>query len=103
MHARRMVAITEGTEATKNEGLKALVVEDYDWAEEITEAKVDVNGALMAKIATGSTSLLSRFLAKKLQSIPKEVDAVDTELKSLLNVEKNATNKGKKLLKKLTM
>ncbi|XP_035830756.1 uncharacterized protein LOC118480154 [Helianthus annuus] len=60
---------------------KALVVEDYDWSEEITEAKEQVNKALMAKISGDSSS---RQFEKQTVGIPTGDNAADKGLKSIL-------------------
>ncbi|KAM0061724.1 putative transcription factor interactor and regulator CCHC(Zn) family [Helianthus debilis subsp. tardiflorus] len=60
---------------------KALVVEDYDWSEEITEAKEQVNKALMAKISSESSS---KQFEKQTTGIPKGDNVADKGLKSIL-------------------
>ncbi|MFS7912803.1 hypothetical protein Hanom_Chr02g00134151 [Helianthus anomalus] len=74
--ARRTIAI-EGNDNAAPNTPKALVVEDYDWAEEIVEAKEEVNKALMKKISTGSAPLSSNFLDNKNAGIPKGNEAAD--------------------------
>ncbi|MFS7961550.1 putative transcription factor interactor and regulator CCHC(Zn) family [Helianthus anomalus] len=46
---------------------KAFVVEDYDWAKEISEAKEQVNKALMAKISSESSSSSRNKLEESLK------------------------------------
>ncbi|MFS8034385.1 putative transcription factor interactor and regulator CCHC(Zn) family [Helianthus anomalus] len=53
--AKRTIAIEGNDNSTPNTP-KKLVVEDYDWTEEIAEENEEVNKALMAKISTGSAS-----------------------------------------------
>ncbi|XP_021979799.1 uncharacterized protein LOC110875915 [Helianthus annuus] len=60
---------------------KALVVEDYDWSEEIAEAKEQVNKALMAKISSESSS---KQFEKQTAGIPKGDNIADKGLKSIL-------------------
>ncbi|KAJ0604673.1 putative transcription factor interactor and regulator CCHC(Zn) family [Helianthus annuus] len=60
---------------------KALVVEDYDWSEEIAEAKEQVNKALMAKISSESSS---KQFEKQIAGIPKGDNTADKGLKSIL-------------------
>ncbi|XP_035838906.1 uncharacterized protein LOC118486518 [Helianthus annuus] len=60
---------------------KALVVEDYDWSEEIAEAKEQVNKALMAKISSESSS---KQFEKQTAGIPKGDNTADKGLKSIL-------------------
>ncbi|MFS8003880.1 putative transcription factor interactor and regulator CCHC(Zn) family [Helianthus anomalus] len=84
--AVRQTAIEENNNnnnATPNTP-KALVVEDYDWAEEIVEAKEQVNKALMAKILSGSSSSSSKLGKKQAAGIPKGDNVADKGLKSIL-------------------
>ncbi|KAF5794722.1 putative transcription factor interactor and regulator CCHC(Zn) family [Helianthus annuus] len=60
---------------------KALVVEDYDWSEEITEAKEQVNKALMAKISSESSA---KHFEKQTTGIPTGNNDADQGLKGIL-------------------
>ncbi|XP_035838202.1 uncharacterized protein LOC118485827 [Helianthus annuus] len=60
---------------------KALVVEDYDWSEEITEAKEQVSKALMAKISSESSA---RKFEKQTTGIPTGNNDADKGLKGIL-------------------
>ncbi|XP_035835942.1 uncharacterized protein LOC118484130 [Helianthus annuus] len=60
---------------------KALVVEDYDWSEEITEAKELVNKALMAKISSESSA---KHFEKQTTGIPTGNNDADQGLKGIL-------------------
>ncbi|KAJ0604369.1 putative transcription factor interactor and regulator CCHC(Zn) family [Helianthus annuus] len=60
---------------------KALVVEDYDWSEEITEAKEQVSKALMAKISSESSA---KHFEKQTTGIPTGNNDADKGLKGIL-------------------
>ncbi|MFS7936029.1 putative transcription factor interactor and regulator CCHC(Zn) family [Helianthus anomalus] len=91
---RRWIYIDRNENATTNNA-KALVVEDYDWTEEIVEAKDNVNRALMEKISTGSAPRLSNFLSNKNACILRGDEYAEKGLKSIANTTKPTAEKGK--------
>ncbi|MFS7938025.1 putative transcription factor interactor and regulator CCHC(Zn) family [Helianthus anomalus] len=80
----KQIAIEENKNNAAPNTPEALVVEDYDWAEEIAEAKEQVNKALMAKISSGSSSSSSKPVEKQAAGIPKGDNVADKGLKSIL-------------------
>ncbi|XP_022040783.1 uncharacterized protein LOC110943340 [Helianthus annuus] len=106
--AVKQIAVEENKNNASPSTPKALVIEDYDWSEEITEAKEQVNKALMAKISAESSS---RQFEKQTAGIPKGDNTADKGLKSILtsvepenekkcgqaeeHVSKEASEKGK--------
>ncbi|XP_022041370.1 uncharacterized protein LOC110943948 [Helianthus annuus] len=106
--AVKQITVEENKNNASPSTPKALVVEDYDWSEEITEAKEQVNKALMAKISGESSS---RQFEKQTAGIPKADNTADKDLKSILtsvepenekkcgqaeeHVSKEASEKGK--------
>ncbi|XP_035838154.1 uncharacterized protein LOC118485802 [Helianthus annuus] len=79
--AVKQITVEENKNNASPSTPKALVVEDYDWSEEITEAKEQVNKALMAKISGESSS---RQFEKQTAGIPKGDNTADKGLKSIL-------------------
>ncbi|KAF5814675.1 putative transcription factor interactor and regulator CCHC(Zn) family [Helianthus annuus] len=79
--AVKQITVEENKNNASPSTPKALVVEDYDWSEEITEAKEQVNKALMAKISSESPS---RQFEKQTAGIPKGDNTADKGLKSIL-------------------
>ncbi|XP_035837515.1 uncharacterized protein LOC118485474 [Helianthus annuus] len=79
--AVKQITVEENKSNTSPSTPKALVVEDYDWSEEIAETKEQVNKALMAKIS--SESSLKQF-EKQTIGIPKGDNVADKGLKSIL-------------------
>ncbi|XP_035837213.1 uncharacterized protein LOC118485078 [Helianthus annuus] len=75
--AVKQITVEENKNNVSPSTPKALVVEDYDWSEEIAEAKEQVNKALMAKISSESSS-------KQTAGIPKGDNVADKGLKSIL-------------------
>ncbi|KAJ0456285.1 hypothetical protein HanIR_Chr15g0760671 [Helianthus annuus] len=92
--AKRPIA-TEGNDNSTPNTPKALVVEVYDWAEEIVEAKEQVNKALMAKITSESVSSSSSFVEKQAPGTPKGDEVTDKGLKSILTPTEPVADKGK--------
>ncbi|XP_021995650.1 uncharacterized protein LOC110892812 [Helianthus annuus] len=80
--AVKQITIEENKNNASPSTPKALVVEDYDWSEEIAEVKEQVNKALMAKISSGSSS---KQFEKPTAGIPKGDNIADKGLKSILN------------------
>ncbi|XP_022014823.1 uncharacterized protein LOC110914331 [Helianthus annuus] len=91
---KRPIAIEGNDNSTPNTP-KALVVEDYDWEEEIAEATEQVNKALMAKISSNSASSSSSFVEKQDGGTPKGDKATDKGLKSILTPTERVADKGK--------
>ncbi|XP_022019324.1 uncharacterized protein LOC110919358 [Helianthus annuus] len=79
--AVKQITIEENKNNTSPNTLKALVIEDYDWSEEIAEAKEQVNKALMAKISSASSS---KQFEKPTAGIRKGDNITDKGLKSIL-------------------
>ncbi|XP_035844043.1 uncharacterized protein LOC110906425 [Helianthus annuus] len=79
--AVKQITVEENKNNASPSTPKALVVEDYDWSEEITEAKEQVNKALVAKISGKSSS---RQFEKQTAGIPKGDNTADKGLKSIL-------------------
>ncbi|XP_022019425.1 uncharacterized protein LOC110919467 [Helianthus annuus] len=79
--AVKQITVEENKNNASPSTPKALVVEDYDWSEEITEAKEQVNKALMAKISGESSA---RQFEKQTAGIPTGDNAADKGLKSIL-------------------
>ncbi|XP_035837414.1 uncharacterized protein LOC110891574 [Helianthus annuus] len=79
--AVKQITVEENKSNASPSTPKALVIEDYDWSEEIAETKEQVNKALMAKIS--SESSLKQF-KKQTVGIPKGDNVVDKGLKSIL-------------------
>ncbi|XP_022040685.1 uncharacterized protein LOC110943241 [Helianthus annuus] len=79
--AVKQITVEENKNNVSPSTPKALVVEDYDWSEEITEAKEQVNKALMAKISSESSS---RQFEKQTAGILKGDNTADKGLKSIL-------------------
>ncbi|MFS7962775.1 hypothetical protein Hanom_Chr08g00730481 [Helianthus anomalus] len=100
--AVRQIAIEESNNNNNaaHNTQKALVVEDYDWVEEIVEAKEQVNKALMAKISNESSSSSPNPIEKQAARIPKGNDATDKGLKSIFTssepVKDNKTEEAEK-------
>ncbi|XP_035842162.1 uncharacterized protein LOC110924558 [Helianthus annuus] len=101
--AVKQITVEENKNNASPSTPKALVVEDYDWSEEITEAKEQVNKALMAKISGESSA---RQFEKQTAGIPTGDNATDKGLKSILtsvetcnqaekHVAKETSEKGK--------
>ncbi|XP_035842149.1 uncharacterized protein LOC118488852 [Helianthus annuus] len=101
--AVKQITVEENKNNASPSTPKALVVEDYDWGEEITEAKEQVNKALMAKISGESSA---RQFEKQTAGIPTGDNAADKGLKSILtsvetcdqaekHVAKETSEKGK--------
>ncbi|XP_035830811.1 lisH domain-containing protein C1711.05-like [Helianthus annuus] len=88
--AIKPIAIEENKNSVTPNTPKALVVEDYDWGEEIAEAKEQVNKALMAKISSGSSS---KQVEKQAAGIPKGDNIADKGLKSILTSPEPEQNK----------
>ncbi|XP_021997066.1 uncharacterized protein LOC110894186 [Helianthus annuus] len=80
-HAVKQITVEENKNNASPSMPKALVVEDYDWSEEIAEAKEQVNKALMAKISSESSS---KQFEKQPAGIPKGDNTADKGLKSIL-------------------
>ncbi|XP_035845755.1 uncharacterized protein LOC110943176 [Helianthus annuus] len=79
--AVKQITVEENKSNASPNTPKALVVEDYDWSEEIAETKEQVNKALMAKIS--SESSLKQF-EKQTVGILKGDNVADKGLKSIL-------------------
>ncbi|KAJ0716479.1 putative transcription factor interactor and regulator CCHC(Zn) family [Helianthus annuus] len=86
----KQIAIEENKNNAAPNTPKALVVEDYDWGEEIAEAKEQVNKALMAKISSGSSS---KQVEKQAAGIPKGDNVADKGLKSILTSSEHEKDK----------
>ncbi|XP_035841320.1 uncharacterized protein LOC110919247 [Helianthus annuus] len=80
--AVKQITVEENKNNASPSTPKALVVEDYDWSEEITEAKEQVNKALMAKISGESSA---RKFEKQTAGIPTGDNDADKGLKSILS------------------
>ncbi|MFS7994177.1 putative RNA-directed DNA polymerase [Helianthus anomalus] len=76
--AVKQITVEENKSNASPSTPKALVVEDYDWSEEITEAKEQVSKALMAKISSESSA---RQFEKQTTGIPTGNNDADKGLK----------------------
>ncbi|KAM0072610.1 putative transcription factor interactor and regulator CCHC(Zn) family [Helianthus debilis subsp. tardiflorus] len=79
--AVKQITVEENKSNTSPSTPKALVVEDYDWSEEITKAKEQVSKALMAKISNESSAKQSE---KQTTGIPTGNNDADKGLKGIL-------------------
>ncbi|KAM0057436.1 putative transcription factor interactor and regulator CCHC(Zn) family [Helianthus debilis subsp. tardiflorus] len=79
--AVKQITVEENKNNASPSTPKALVVEDYDWSEEITEAKEQVNKALMAKISGESSA---RQFEEQTTGIPTGNNDADKGLKGIL-------------------
>ncbi|XP_035841388.1 clumping factor B-like [Helianthus annuus] len=79
--AVKQITVEENKNNASPSTPKPLVVKDYDWSEEIAEAKEQVNKALMAKISSESSS---KQFEKQTVRIPKGDNTADKGLRSIL-------------------
>ncbi|MFS7961913.1 putative transcription factor interactor and regulator CCHC(Zn) family [Helianthus anomalus] len=79
--AVKQITVEENKNNASPSTPKALDIEDYDWSEEITEAKEQVNKALMAKISGESSA---RQFEKQTAGILTGDNVADKGLKSIL-------------------